>query len=355
MKKSFFNLIFVSSLSLSVPVFAMDEDRGAKGLPSSKTWEFLKPGETIDVIAPAAAATDDQLKVGSELISELKYIANLPKIDAPSSLAGYYANSHKVRATQFKAALEGPGKALWAVRGGFGSIETISWLGKYTPPRAVKPIVGFSDITSFHLLAATWNWPSLFGPVLSLGEEAKSAPAINKGASLTSVVNCLSGEKTELKYTFDVWQKASAEDPIKGSILGGNLSIIEAHKGTPTALKGKNRFVFLEDTSEDVKRLSRRLTGLLQAGVFDEAKGVLIGDMPITGATLSTEKFIQSFFADVKELTDIDIPVLYSPRFGHGHHNDVLPFGTEAQMEVGDDKATLTVKVNKSAYPDKSK
>jgi muramoyltetrapeptide carboxypeptidase LdcA involved in peptidoglycan recycling len=192
--------------------------------------------------------------------------------------------------------------------------------------------------------------------VIGLGEELFPVTQVNvnRSAKLSPVFSILKGEISELEYTFSVIHPGpvTLEMPILASVMGGNLSIIENHKGTPTALQGKGHFVFFEDTSEDAKRFSRRLVGLVHAGVFDEAKGIIFGNNPITGFEGSSQTieeinyFIQNFLLP----RNVNIPVVYSPRFGHGEYNDVMPLGTTASLNIHGELATLKVSVRESAY-----
>jgi muramoyltetrapeptide carboxypeptidase len=336
---------------------SQDQKRISKAL----TWEFLKEGDVVEIIAPSGAPLKPgHIEATKSLIASHGLEPFLPEgaIDKEASRHNYYANSDEERTRCFREALQGPSKALWALRGGFGAIEVMEYFRRSAVPLPVHPklIIGFSDITALHLLAATWGWPSLHGPVIGLGEElfSETQVNVNKSTKLSSVFSILTGEVKELEHTFSVIHPGplTLEMPISGSVMGGNLSIIENQKGTPTTLQGKGRFVFLEDTPEDAKRFSRRLVGLLCAGIFDEAKGIIFGNNPITGFEGSSQTideinhFIQTFLLP----RNINIPVVYSPRFGHGEYNDVMPLGTIASLSILGEQATLKVSVNESAY-----
>ncbi len=340
------------------PSSSQDQGRISK----APTWEFLKEGDGVEIIAPSGAPlTPGHIEAIKLLITGHGLQPVLPEgaIDKEASRHSYYANSDERRTRYFIEALQGSSKALWALRGGFGAMEVVEQFERSAvpPPEHPKLIIGFSDTTALHLLLATWGWPSLHGPVIGLGKELfpETQVNVNKSTKLSSVFSILKGEKRELEHTFSLIHPGplTLKRPILGSVMGGNLSIIENHKGTPTALQGKGRFVFLEDTPEDAKRFSRRLVGLVRAGVFDEAKGIIFGNNPITGFEDFSQKtideinhFIQTFLLP----RDIDIPVVYSPRFGHGEFNYVMPLGTTASLSILGGQATLKVSVNESAY-----
>lgn len=363
MKYIFVFLISLTTLNI-IPVFAMHDPDGSELSRSSlvRTWKFLEAGDKIEIIAPAAAPLSEaQVVTAQEIItaSGLKaYIAEgaFNKEEAPY---GYYANTHKARAEYFIRALLGESPALWALRGGFGCQEIIDYLettGFKLPSLPPKVLIGFSDVTALHLLFATWKWPSLHGPVVGLGKELfpVTKSGVNKEASLTIIPEILKGHIRELCHTFEVLHSGEglSSEPIEGSVLGGNLSLVGSQNGTPTALCGAGKFVFLEDTAEDAKRLNRRLLDLLRAGVFKGAKAIIFGHMPITGHEDSPEmtKDVVKLFVREFLLRRMNVPVIYSRHFGHGGDNDVMPFGTKAWLTIDGSIATLRVTVNESAY-----
>lgn len=99
--------------------------------------------------------------------------------------------------------------------------------------------------------------------------------------------------------------------------------------------------------------LIRRLVGLCLAGVFDKAKAILVGNSPVTGfedPVEATKDLIKNFVVTSLLPRKIDIPVVYSSRFGHGAFNDIMPFGTKTSLVVYEKMATLKVSVNESIY-----
>lgn len=366
MKKSW--IVFVANIFFVIEnsLVAMNEEQvnriSHKIALTSLTWEFLTEGDTIEIIAPSAAPlTPNHEQEVKKFINQqgLKTSFLEGTFNKESSRYGYYANSDEERAQCFVKALQGNSKVLWAFLGGFGAAEIVALIEQsaFLPPKSPKLLIGFSDITALHLLVATWGWPSLHGPVAGLGKELhhEIQEEENSEAELGTVLKILKGEVSHLEYTFELIHPGSTSmgTPILGSVMGGNLSIIENHSGTKTALKGKDRFVFFEDTPEDGKRLNRRLVHLMRTGVFDEAKAIIVGSNSIEGfedAPQATKDAMYDFVENFLLPRQIDIPVIYSPRFGHGIYNDVMPLGTVASLDIQGNQAILKVSVNESAY-----
>lgn len=359
MKKPVFALMLIVICWMK-PAFGMDSD-GLPKIPAKATkaltWDFLKEGDSIELIAPSKAVSGELVDAVKTLIKSNGLQAHLPvgAINPEASLYSYYANSDEKRAQHFMNALQGEAKALWALRGGFGAAEVVDIVERasFSLPAKPKLIVGFSDVTALFLLADRWGWPSLHAPVAALGKEFYSINKmdVNKEVNLSSVLKILKGEITQLEYKLDIICPGKIiEEPIWASVMGGTLSLIENHSGTKTALRGNNRFVFFEDTPDDGKRFKRRLMNLVRTGVFDKAKGIIVGKLPIVGFENSDQEtkdlirhFVQEYLVKQR---GIDIPVVYSPRFGHGPYNDVLPLGTAASLTIHCGYTTLNVSVN---------
>ncbi|HBN22134.1 MAG TPA: hypothetical protein DD412_02710 [Holosporales bacterium] len=103
----------------------------------------------------------------------------------------------------------------------------------------------------------------------------------------------------------------------------------------------RGSILFLEDTSEDVKRLENILYGLFDSGRFDRVQGIFFGNLPLTGG--SFEDFMGRFNSYLSTALRLDLPLYYSPDFGHGLKNKPLPMGTLAAIEATDFGSRLTV------------
>ena len=331
-------------------------------LYSQQNWSFLKEKDPVEVIYPATGplSKDHMLKI-KHIVEEygLTVIYDENAFDAQKSPFHYYANDLEGRLHNVMNALNGKYGVLWAFRGGYGSVEVIERLETlgYLPPSKPKIFIGASDITHFHALAAKWGWISFHAPGIGGAREGyKFTPhiKINVHATLKDVVDVLLGKKQTLEYVFDLIHNPasfSKKNTLFGSVIGGNATLVKETQGTLTELNTKNRFVFLEDTKEDPKRLNRVFVSLLRGGFFDDVKAILFGSLLIDHAEDEKEaafKTINLFIKDHLLPRGIDVPIFYSPEFGHGDYNHVLPFGTEASLEVKDKVGILKVKTNQS-------
>ncbi|HQS83373.1 MAG: hypothetical protein B7Y25_00175 [Alphaproteobacteria bacterium 16-39-46] len=339
----------------------MQKKLGQKKINSDqRKWNFLESGDSLEIIFPGKAPCSEAHVVRSKKIVEGSGLRVLydPKAVCPqNSPFHYYSNDISERTRNLISALEGPSSVLWAFRGAFGCVEVIERLESmgYMPPKIPKLLVGHSDITHLHALVAKWGWTSLHAPVMGVTSETYDLTGVkaNRFTKLQDVVDVLFGKKQELEYAFDLVYAPPSFDEKKslfGSVVGGNATLVKETLGTQTSLDTKGRFVFLEDTKEDPKRLSRVFVSLLRGGVFDHAQAILFGSLPIENAEEDREASLMSIRLFIKDhliARGLLIPVLYAPDFGHGDYNYVLPFGTEASLRRSGEKGILTVSVNK--------
>src|SRR5690606_24161388 len=76
----------------------------------------------------------------------------------------YLAGSDDARAGDLSAALTAPDiDAVWALRGGYGTMRTLRALGGL-PPHAPRAYIGFSDNTAVHLALRAAGVVSFHGP-----------------------------------------------------------------------------------------------------------------------------------------------------------------------------------------------
>lgn len=139
------------------------------------TPPYLKKGDTIAIVATARKNIEDNLQPA---ISWLKSWGLEVVIGKTIGLdLNQLAGTDDERAADFQTQLDNPNiKAIWCVRGGYGTVRMIDKLDFTKFKESPKWIVGFSDVTVLHSHLNTMGFQSIHGimPVSSKAtEEAK--------------------------------------------------------------------------------------------------------------------------------------------------------------------------------------
>ena len=112
---------------------------------------YLKIGDTIAIVAPAGI-----LKNRQTTILKAKTLAESWGLKVVLGKHIYNQNNHfagtdDARCQDFQDALDNPNiKAIWAARGGYGSVRILDMLDFTQFKKYPKWIIGYSDITAFH-------------------------------------------------------------------------------------------------------------------------------------------------------------------------------------------------------------
>lgn len=117
----------------------------------------------------------------------------------------------------------------------------------------------------------------------------------------------------------------------RGTLIGGNLSLIISSLVTPYEIDTENKILFLEDIDENPLRIDRMLTQLKLAKKFEHVRGILLGSWKncegnIKGTTLQTvfeEKF-----------STFHVPVLMDLACGHSLPTMSLPLGKTIEIDA---------------------
>src|SRR3954468_21842247 len=107
----------------------------------------LAPGDRVAVVAPASPFARDEFDAG---VAELRALGYEPVFDeSVFARTRYTAGDPLLRARAFRAAWTDPSiRALFAVRGGYGSVHLLPHLDRDEIRRTPKAFVGYSDNTS---------------------------------------------------------------------------------------------------------------------------------------------------------------------------------------------------------------
>lgn len=288
----------------------------------------LGPGARIAVVAPASPF---QRVAFDEGVTELQRLGFEPVWDeSVFARDAYLAGSAERRAAALVRHLEDPSvHAIIAARGGYGSAQLLPLLDRDLIRRALKPIIGYSDITS--LLSYTsllCGVVSFHGPMLE-GRLAKGDQGYDRASFLRAVTSdAAMGE-------FDVPElEVIVEGEVAGPILGGTVTQLLGSLGTPYAFDPPHGYVlFFDEVAERPYRLDRMVTQLRQSGLLARASAVVIGELPRCdepGGEVTGRGVVARLLADFPG------PVIAGFPSGHtSGPQHTIPFGVRARV-VGD-------------------
>lgn len=297
---------------------------------SKKSWSFLKTNDYVDVIAPASHSPIEKLNGG---VSWLKSYGLVPRVpDDIIKKDVFFSAPLEIQLKHIKDAIYSDSKAIWCLRGGYGSMRLIPYLLKLRPPKRPKLFIGFSDITSLHLFFGQhWKWPVIHGRTLSqMHVDLKNTPDRKLLAQI------IFGEKTEKSFKglklLNPSLKINKE--ITAPIVGGNLRILQSSLGTSWQLKTHHKILFIEDVAERGYSVDRMLEQMIQAKVINhKIKAVIFGDF-----TDGMEKDGKDFtFEALKRFAQkVNFPVLKGlPAGHHNERNYPIPFNTNCELRFG--------------------
>lgn len=283
----------------------------------------LKKGDTVAIVATARKNIEDNLKPA---ISWLKNWGLEVVVGSTIGLDhNQLAGTDEQRAADFQEQLDNPNiKAIWCVRGGYGTVRMIDLLDFTKFKQSPKWIVGFSDVTVLHSHLNTMGFASIHGimPVSSkASEEAKE-----------TLRKALFGEPIEYTVPCEFMNKYGTA---KGELVGGNLSILYSLFGSPSAIDCSDKILFIEDLDEYLYHIDRMMMNLKRNGCLESLKGIIVGGMTkMKDNEIPWGKNALEIIQDVTK--NYNIPVIYNFPAGHMADNRALIFGKQVTMEVND-------------------
>jgi muramoyltetrapeptide carboxypeptidase len=119
----------------------------------------------------------------------------------------------------------------------------------------------------------------------------------------------------------------------RGTLVGGNLSVLFSLRGTFCDIETDNRILFIEDLDEYLYHIDRMMMNLRISGKLKKLKGLIVGSMSeMKDNTIPFGKNAYEIIADA--VSDYDYPVLFNFPAGHCEPNLPVIFGREVMMKV---------------------
>lgn len=232
-----------------------------------------------------------------------------------------------------RVAKAAPSVAL-ATRGGYGMTRLLDRIDWQLLGRSVAQgtrWVGLSDLTSLHLgLLKHAKAVSWAGPMACDDFGRTEAEGGVDDVTQDCFVEAMHGELEAIGFRTEAGFDGLEA---RGTLWGGNLSIVNSLLGTPHFPKVKGGVLFLEDVNEHPYRVERSLLQLLQAGVLDDQKAIILGDFggwkksPLDrGYTLKSA--VEALRARTRT------PILTGLPFGHVRTKVCLPVGHRVDLVV---------------------
>ncbi|MFW6052500.1 MAG: S66 peptidase family protein [Desulfosalsimonas sp.] len=280
--------------------------------------EPLKQGDRIGMVAPASPFDMNRFYRGIEVVRRMGF--EPVYTDRIFHKNGYFAGSPQERAREIHDFFASPEiRALWAVRGGYGSLRLLPEIDYGIISKTPKIFIGCSDITALLItLHSRCAVPVFHGPVVVSLADADTDTI----EGLTRAVGDL-GPFAVKALNGRVIREGRAEGPV----IGGNLATLCHLLATPYAPDFTGCILFVEDTGEKPYRIDRMLTQMKLAGCFDGVAGIAAGSFKDCGPSGEVERV----FADL--FSDSPFPVIAGFPAGHGIPNITLPFGIPATLE----------------------
>ncbi len=279
------------------------------------------------VIAEAAA-----LKRAAKRLAQLGFDVSLD--EAALARQQRFGGDDATRlAAIHRVAKAAPAIAL-ASRGGYGLsrlLDQIDWKLLAKSVDKGTRWVGHSDLTALQLgLLAHAGASSWAGPLAAADFGRSDADGGVDEITRDCFVEAMDGSLEAVGFRTEAGHDGFEA---RGRLWGGNLTMLVSLLGTPHWPKVKGGILFLEDVAEHPYRVERMLLQLLQAGVLDQQKAILLG------AFTDWKKSPLDRGYGLKTVVELlrsrcKAPIFTGLPFGHVPTKVSLPVGAKAELLV---------------------
>lgn len=298
--------------------------------------KILKPkhlikGDLIGLISPAS--TPDNLEKINEAVRYFEKLGYRVLVGKNvGKIRGYLAGTDEERLEDLHSMfLNKDVKAIFCVRGGYGSIRFIDRINFSIIKKNPKIFVGYSDITALQL--AIFHKTGLItfaGPMAAVDFAGEVDPFTEE-----NFWKMVTSNKPFGKFKNPQGEKISClkKGKAKGRLLGGNLSLICSLLGTPFIPRFNNSILFMEEIEEKPYRIDRFFAQMKLAKIFDVVSGIILCNFtdceendPLK-KSLSLNEVVYDYFSNLSK------PVAYNLIHGHIKSKNTIPVGAMASVD----------------------
>lgn len=298
------------------------------------SMELLYPRDKIQIVAPARKISLQELNPTINLLE-----SNGFEVVYSDLLFGEYnqfSGTDNQRIKDLQSALDNPSiKAIWAARGGYGTMRIIDKLDFSKFIQFPKWICGYSDVTVLHSFVNN----HLHLPSLHCTMPINITDTNWNETSVQTTMQILTTGSIDYQiepYEFNRKGECIAE------IIGGNLSILYAINGSSSDIDTKDKILFIEDLDEYLYHIDRMMLNLKRSGKLAHLSGLIVGGM--SDMHDNTIPFGKSAYEIILEhVAEYNYPICFNFPAGHIADNRAIILGTKAHLKVVDDMVTLNL------------
>jgi muramoyltetrapeptide carboxypeptidase len=292
----------------------------------------LKKRDVVGIIAPASpTGNPEKITKGIEYLERIGYRVKLGK--NVNNVYGYLAGKDKERVSDIHDMfLDNSVKAIFALRGGYGTPRLLPLLDYSLIRKNPKILVGYSDVTALQLaIFKKTGLVSFSGPMsgVEMWKGIDPFTEENFWRMVTSKKKFGTVKNPDDKV-FLILRNGKAS----GRTLGGNLSLITSLLGTPYLPSFKSSILFFEEVDEECYHFDRMLNQLRLSKILNSVNGVIVGELTDVKPSDDSKPFLSSDQLLNEYLSPLNKPVLTGVAFGHVPKKITIPIGIQCTMDT---------------------
>ena len=292
---------------------------------------FLKPNDQIRIVSPSGSIHPELIDGAAKVLSSWGLQVTEGKF--ARSEYGRFAGTKEQRIADLQEALDDPNvRAILCSRGGYGMAQIIDKLDFTTFTKSPKWLIGFSDITILHNVITNLGIASIHG---IMAKHLTELPADSE--QVIRMKDCLFGNFPT--YAIPPHQQ-NRTGQASGKLIGGNLSVLMALRGSQFDLPYQNDILFIEDIAEKPYHIDRMMQNLRFSGVLAQLSGLIVGQFSDCDEDPLMKQTISEIILNA--VCEYTYPVCFNFPAGHVDYNLPLILGTNASLNVNEIEVKLT-------------
>ncbi len=302
----------------------------------------LLPGDKVGIVAPATFTPSlEEIDKATQAVEALGLVPIFGKTFQDKT--GWKTKSIGLRVEELMEMFINPEiKAIFCIRGGYGSIGLIDKLNYDLIAKNPKIFIGFSDITVLLIsIFQKTGLTTLHSPML-LSSFGESFDLLKKYLFTDEPIGLLKNLQTDDIRNRNYY--TIKPGIARGNLIGGNLSLITSMIGTKFEIQTSDKILFLEDIGEEPYKIDRMLHQLRLANKLDGLKAMVFGlcnDCEAKGNPIWDSSLLDVLYEHFK---DKPYPSFYGLTIGHTNNQIPLPIGLEC--ELNSVEGTITILEN---------